>query len=43
MNRIVGRLEPWKAHMPIIDLLKKLKDETVSDIFLTEGKTPKVI
>ena len=28
--------------MPIIDLLKKLKDETVSDIFLTEGKTPKV-
>jgi len=42
MNRIVDRLESWKQTMPIIELLRKLKDEAVSDIFLTEGKSPKV-
>ena len=42
MNRIVSRFESWNEVMPIIELLKKLKDESVSDVFLTEGKVPKV-
>ena len=42
MNRIVSRFESWNEAMPIIELLKKLKDESVSDVFLTEGKVPKV-